>query len=366
MKVTILADHLLKAVKETERIAPKGSTIPILANLLIATKEGRLTVTASDLTQAVTVYVGAQVHEEGSCTIPATLLKRMLTKIKGERIELAGDKNGATMDIDGRTVKLDGHDPEDYPAVPDTFEHHGEVDGPLFAARLSRVSVCILGDGTRPALEGVHMVSDGDTLTLEATDGYKLARFTMPYTGDAIDCIVPGAAVTTLIRLIGEGPVAVNFSTGSSITQSNRIRFRLLHHDVVSTPINGTFPDVAQIIPDEWDRTVTVQPSDLLRELDAAITIANEASGIVRLITGEGILTLSAKAEAVGEYSADVDARIEGKPGRIAVGGNFLRTIVQMFDGPVGLRWTDTGSPIRLSENDDGLYVLMPMTAKWE
>ena len=361
MKVTILADHLLTAIKETERVAPKKSTIPILANLLIGTKEGRVTVTASDLEQAVTVYVGAQVHEEGSCTIPATLLKRMLTKIKGDRIELTGGKSGAVLDIDGRTVTLDGTDPEDFPPVPQEFIHAAEVDGALLKDRLDKVSGCIAGDDIRPVVAGVHMVAKDSTLTLEATNGYRLARFTMPYVGGGFDCIVPGSAVTTLIRLLDDNLVDIGMSD-----KPTAIRFRLHHRDVAAHLIEGNFPDFEGIIPDKWDRTVTVQPDALLRELDAAITIANEGSGAVRLVTGDGVLTLSAKAEEVGEYSADVDARIEGKPGRVAVPGTQLRALVQMFDGPLALRWTDTASPIRLSENDDGLYILMPFTVTWE
>ncbi len=142
--------------------------------------------------------------------------------------------------------------------------------------------------------------------------------------------------------------------------------FRLRNHDVLCRLIKGNFPDFAAgIIPDAWDRTVTVQPADLLSELDTAGAIANEGNGAVRLVTGEGTLNLSARAEGTGEYAADIPAAIEGEPGRIAIPGSQLRGLVQMFDGPVRLRWTVPAMPMLISEGDDGLYVLMPQIVDW-
>ena len=171
---------------------------------------------------------------------------------------------------------------------------------------------------------------------------------------------MPSATIVTLIRLLDRSPgydyLPIDFST-------NRIRFRVRNIDVASLLIPGTFPDCSVIIPTEWDRTVTVQPAELLRELDVAGTIIG--TGGVRLVTGAACLTISAKAEEMGSYSANIPASIEGQQGRTAVNGTFLCGLVQMFDGPVSLRWTDAGAPIHISENDDGLYILMPHVVDW-
>jgi DNA polymerase-3 subunit beta len=358
LKVLMLAEHFGQAVREVARFAPKAHGLPILKNLLVGSEAGRVTVTATDLEIAVTAYVGAQVEADGQCLLPAVTLAKMLAKIKGDRVQLTGN----VLDIDGRMLSLNSADPEDYPPLPDGQEEQGEVAAGELRQALQRALICVDTDSTRPVLTCINLAAGDGKMTLTATDATCLGSWRIAYTGEPIAAanVLAGAA-SALLRLLpkDDTPVTIALS-GTSI----RLSFG---NYVVRGQLSALdFPNYQQVIPEVGQHTAAVTRKELLTEVQAAMAMGPDKD-ILRLTGGEGCLHVAAKASGAGRYAAQVPAKMSGPgDGKIAVNGKLLADLLgELEDGIVSINWDGVSRPMRITDGQDGLFILMPMHVEW-
>src|SRR3990170_3182920 len=101
MKVSVLQENFSKGLSVVGRAVPSRSTLPQASHVLLATDEGRLKLIATDLMMATTCWIGAQVEEEGSVTVPARLLTDFVTSLPNERIDLTVPPRGRQLVREG-------------------------------------------------------------------------------------------------------------------------------------------------------------------------------------------------------------------------------------------------------------------------
>src|SRR5439155_3269150 len=144
--------------------------------------------------------------------------------------------------------------------------------------------------------------------------------------------------------------------------------------ELVAQLIQGTFPDYSRLIPKEWASRAVVEVRDFLQETKIASIFARDGSGIVRITfeAGEapapGHMTISARAEEIGDNTGVVDASVEGEAAKIAFNGRYLQDVLQVLDGGrVALETTGPSQPgvIRPIDNDNYVHVVMPMFVQW-
>ena len=372
--VLMLAEHFTKAVTTIARFAPKRSALPILDNLLVATDKGRVTVTASDLEVTVTAYVGAQVETDGECTIPAKTLTKMLGKIKGDRVQITKTPDGAALDIDGRTLTLIGHDPEDFPRPSQEPQPIGTVYAGELRQALHRAMVCVSGSSSRRAIMCVNIEAtesqrencyDGK-LTLAGADGFQLAAWNVSYEGKAINSTnVPASVASALYRLLPKDDTVVDIALSK-----NGIRFDLGNYVVQGRLTDESYPNYRQATPDVGAHTVRISRCHLLNEVQAATALhADQPIIRFRAEAGRGALELEARASTIGRFAAKIPAEISGEAMKIALNGRQLSGLLaELSADVVTLNWADTPmAPVRLTEDEaDGLFVLMPLTVNWK
>ncbi|MEK7248107.1 MAG: DNA polymerase III subunit beta, partial [Chloroflexota bacterium] len=81
MKVSSLQENLTRGLSIVGRAVPVRSTLPQASHVLLETDAGRLKLVATDLTIAVTCWIGATVEEEGAITVPARLLTDFVSSL---------------------------------------------------------------------------------------------------------------------------------------------------------------------------------------------------------------------------------------------------------------------------------------------
>lgn len=367
MEVDVLPQHLSKATTLLARVAPTGSTLPILANLLLKTKQGRLAVTASDLELCATIYVGAQVHKDGAVTLPAKTLAKMLPKLPDDKLSITAKERSAVLQQDGRSLTLEGWTAEDFPPAPKHGDTTGTVDAEEFLSTLAKVSFCADIGGSRDATKAVHMKAEGDQLTLTATDGYRLASFRLPYTGKPFTTLAPINAITKAAKLIA---AVIKGRPGEDLTISETekaLHISCRNLDLSISPVAGEFPDYKQLIPDSHEARLTVIREDLMRELAVCRTLVEHASGIVRLIRQGDKLLVSARADEEGTYEALLDVKAEGQTDtKIAFNECYVADALgAMTEDTVTIDLIDHAHPGVLYDSEAGSYVLMPMSVRW-
>jgi len=377
MNVMCLQENLAKGLGIVGRAVAVRSTLPITSHVLLATDGGRLKLAATNLEIALSCWIGAQVEEEGSITIPARLLIDFVNSLPNERIDLslAARSRQVRLQCARNEATIGGMDADDFPPIP-SVDGGGsiELDPQVLHKAITQVVFAAATDDSRPVLTGVHALLEGDELTLAAADGFRLAVHTLRLSKkvpERTEVIIPARALGELNRLLVDEEDTVEMMFNAARTQ---VLFRLKNAELVAQLVQGTFPNYSQLIPQSWTSKAVVEVSEFLRETRIASIFARDGSGIVRLqfAPGEelkpGSLAISARAEEVGDNRGEIDASVEGEEAKIAFNGKYLQEVLQVLDGgQVALEMTSSSSPgvIRPVGIENYVHVIMPMFVQW-
>ena len=376
MKVTCLQENLAKGLGIVSRAVALRSTLPITANVLLATDHGRIKLAATNLDIALSCWIGGQIEEEGAITVPARLLADFVNSLPADKIAmtLAPRSKQVKLVCARNEATIGGMDADDCPPIPSVEGDTLEIDAKMLREAIQQVVFSAATDDSRPVLTGVDLVVEGDQLTLAAADGFRLAVRTLKLkkkVSERQEVIVPAKALSELNRLLQdqEDPVAMTFNSNKT-----QVLFRLKDIELVAQLIQGTFPDYSRLIPKEWGSRAVVEVRDFLQETKIASIFARDGSGIVRITFENGAdgtpghMTVSARAEEIGDNTGALDATVEGEPAKIAFNGKYLQEVLAVLDGGrVALETTGPSQPgvIRPLDNDTYVHVVMPMFVQW-
>jgi DNA polymerase-3 subunit beta len=373
MKATIERATLLRCLSHVQSVVERRNTIPILSNVLIdADAGGSVRVMATDLDlQVVETMSASRVDQPGAITVSAHLLFEIARKLaEGSQVELTTTENRLEVKAQRSNFKLPTLPRDDFPVIvegdlPTSFE----LPARILAELIDRTRFAISTEETRYYLNGIFLhVTDEDEPLLKAaaTDGHRLARFTLPRPEGAAgmpDVIVPRKAVGELRKLLEEaldGNVLIDLS-------ASKIRFTLGGEGGVvltSKLIDGTFPDYSRVIPTANDKLLKVDPKLFYSGVDRVATIATEKTRAVKIGLDNDRVTLSVTSPDNGTAAEELAAEYRAEGLEIGFNANYLKDILGQIDSDtVELHLADAGAPTLIRENDKAraLYVLMPM-----
>src|SRR5437868_11495773 len=379
MKLECAQEHLAEGLTVVGRVVPSKSTLPVLSNVLLSTRDGELQLTANNLELSVAHRVPAAIAREGEITLPSRLLSDYVALLDhGQKVEL--DLNSKTHKVHlacGRyEANVAGIDAEDFPPVPAVSGGTSfSIPSGLLKQAISEVVFAAAPDDTRPVLAGVLVKLGNSSITLAAADGFRLAVRTvdLPEDGPDLTMIVPAKTLTEVARLLSDSndeTVSIN-----TTPNGNQIYFAFGKTEITSRLIEGQFPDYNRIIPAESKTKIKLSTGDFLRATRAAAVFARDNSNIVRLecsparddaeLALGSVLVKSTSAE-MGDNEGTVDTTgFEGDETQIAFNGRYLRDALEAIDTPeVLLQITGPSSPgiIRPAGEPNGyLHVIMPM-----
>ncbi|RKF19276.1 DNA polymerase III subunit beta [Altericroceibacterium spongiae] len=373
MKATIERATLLRCLSHVQSVVERRNTIPILSNVLIeASADGTLRIMATDLDlQVVESLSAVSVDVAGSITVSAHLLFDIARKLPdGSQVSMETADNRMTVKAGRSRFSLPTLPRDDFPVIvegdlPTSFQ----LPAKMLAELIDRTRFAISTEETRYYLNGIflHVADDAEpVLKAAATDGHRLARFTLPRPEGAEgmpDVIVPRKAVGELRKLLEEAldsNVAIDLS-------ASKIRFSLGGEGGVvltSKLIDGTFPDYSRVIPTGNDKLLKLDPRSLYDGVDRVATIATEKTRAVKMGLDQDRVTLSVSSPDNGTAAEEVPADYSAEGFEIGFNANYLKDILSQIEGDsVELHLADPGAPTLIRQNDasPALYVLMPM-----
>ncbi|HKX79297.1 MAG TPA: DNA polymerase III subunit beta [Novosphingobium sp.] len=370
MKATIERATLLRCLSHVQSVVERRNTIPILSNVLIeAGGDGTVRIMATDLDlQVVETMSAVSVETAGAITVSAHLLFDIARKLPdGSQVSLDAADNRLVVKAGRSRFQLPTLPRDDYPVIvegelPTTFE----IPAATLAQLIDRTRFAISTEETRYYLNGIFLHVAEDELKAAATDGHRLARFTIkrPDGADGMpDVIVPRKCVAELRKLLEE---ALDTNVEIDLSAS-KIRFTLGgEHGVVLTSklIDGTFPDYSRVIPTGNDKLLRIDPKSFFEGVDRVATIATEKTRAVKMALEADKVTLSVTSPDNGTAAEELPAAYAAEGFEIGFNANYLKDILGQIEGDtVELHLADAGAPtlIRQSEGSPALYVLMPM-----
>ncbi len=373
MKVTVLQESLARGLSIVSRAVSPRSTLPVLSNVLVASDEGRLRLSATNLELGITCWIGAKIEEEGSTTVPARTFVDLVATLPQEQVSLNLATATQTLNVrcGASNTDIKCIDAQEFPPLPVP-----DMEGAIllnvadFKDMISQVVFAASVDEARPVLMGVLVTVDKDAITMAAADGFRLSvrkgSLSQP-SPQPFAAIIPARALGELARVAGDGNETISMVMPKGRGQ---VIFRMKEVEVVSQLIDGTFPDYQQIIPRSYkSRTILSTPA-LLKACKQAEIFAREGSNVARLdikSAGDlepGAVEISAQSEETGSNETIVAATIEGIGLLIAFNVKYMREVLEVVKSPnVALETSAANAPgvIRPVGDDAFLHVIMPM-----
>jgi len=374
MRVTVLQENLARGLGVVGKAVSPRSTLPVLANILIATDEGRLRLSATNLEMGITCWIPARIDEEGSTTVPARTFSDLVTTLPSDQVLLKLDPQTQTLNVRGgsSTNDIKCIDSQEFPPLPvPDFEGAVQINSGDFREMIHQVVFAASSDEARPVLMGVLVQVEKDKLTMAAADGFRLsvrrAVLSTPTTVP-VSSIVPAQALKELARVAtdAEEPIYMVLPKGRG-----QVVFRVKDVEIVSQLIDGTFPDYQQIIPRSYKSRTLVSTSSLLKACKQAEIFAREGSNVARfnIKTAQGEMQpseveISATSEETGKNETIVEATVDGGGLLIAFNVKFLREALEVIRTPnVALETSAPNAPgvVKPVGDDQFLHVIMPM-----
>jgi len=374
MQATVQQQQLAHGVSIVSRAVTSRSSLAVLSNILIKTDNGRLRLSATNLELGISAWIGANVQEEGGLTVPARTFVDMVSNLPSEDVILTVDDNTQTLNVKCGTLNTDikGISAEEFPPMPSPdLDEAIALNVENFKEQIQQVVFAASTDDARPNLTGVHMVFEGNTLEMAATDGYRIsiAKSEMAQkVPQNFEALVPARALAELSRIAvnGDESVLMTFPQGRG-----QVIFHLNDAELVSQLIEGSFPNYSAIIPPTFKTRTVLSTAQLLKACKQTEIIAREGSYIAKLdiqpeLEGEksSLLEISARSEQTGSSEVMVDASVDGVPLLISFNIRYLREALEVIKTPtVSLETNAVHTPglLRPIGDDNFTHIIMPI-----
>ena len=360
---------LLKSLTLAQGIIEKKNTLPILSNVLLNAKDGKLSIIATDLDLVFYDEVSeVKIKTEGSTTTSATILYDILRKISGNseiKFELKSE-NKLSLVTDNSDFNLLCLPSDNFPNFVDNFENNEiSFNKSKFLALLNKTKISISNDDTRHYLNGIYLhttESQNRTyLTGVATDSHRLSSSSIELESDKSfhSIILPKKTVFQLCTLLSDANEKVLIKTSDS-----KIQIRVGKRTLVSKVIDGKFPDYRKVVPVGNDKVLTVSSLDFVQAIERVITVSLDRKEGVKLVLGKDNIKFSVNSTNSGEGNEVVKSNFTAEEMIISFNSKYLVDIAsEIEDKNLKINLKDPISPVLVEDMSDknSYYVVMPM-----
>jgi DNA polymerase III subunit beta len=361
LKLTCVRDELVAKLAVVSRAVSTRTAVQILAGILLRVENGELHLAATDMELSLRTSLEAIVDEEGAVVVQGRTLVDIARLLPADEVQIAYRPEEGVVHITcgNYSSRLHTYAVEDFPRLPEvTAAPTFGVDADTLLATVGQVSRSASRDESRPVLTGILVRFEPEQLVMAATDSYRLSVKETPLEGSQqeLEAIIPARALTELGRVaagVGELELGVH---------ENQVVFRAGDVTLTTRRIDGQFPNYKQLLPETFERTVTLARNELL-DVVRRVSVMAQRNAPLRLRFNEGELTVSAQTQDVGEATETLAVEWAGEPLEIGFNPEFLREGVESVSSDdLELNLISPLRPAVIKgDSDDFRYLIMPI-----
>src|SRR5215469_6941148 len=310
MEFSVTKSALLDELITTQGVVERKTTIPILSNLLVEARDGRITITATDLELSIRTSCEAKVKKDGAGTIPAKKLLELVRLLpEGEIKFKLLENHWVEIVSDKKKYKMVGMAKENFPALPAMPHTLVKIPAAVLESLIGKTKFAISMEESRYTLNGGLLILKPDTLAMVATDGHRL---------------------------------------------------------LISRILTGQFPNYEAVLPRENSKTVVLERGEFSDAVRRVSQLADQRSHAVKLAVSPEGVEISASSPEYGEAKETIEKDYKGDPLAIGFNAQYMMDFLGAApEGPVSLELKDEQSAGQMRPMADEpyryRYVIMPM-----
>lgn len=381
MKFLCKTSDLLSSLQMVGRAISSQQALPILGNILFTVSGTKCTVSATDLELSIVTSFDAKIEREGRVTVPAKAIVNFAQYNSDAEvtIEVTDGHQIRCSSAHGKTV-LSGEDASQYPAIPEVEKKTSlSLDAAPLLDALHLVTFTSARTSLRPVLSGVFLKLDKETMTLVATDSYRLSEYKIPMqSNEELGVIIPVKVLDELKSVLGSkkgGAKDASEEGGAEkprkadsvvevILSAQQIELHVGGTKLVSRLIEGKFPPYQEIIPKQAGTTVTLSAKELSTAVKRMHYFAKEVNNNITFAVGSGQAHLATPQTPIGKDESTIGAEVDGADAKIALSSSYLLDFLGHVDtDQLKMSVTDSMHPavFRLPLNERFLHLVMPL-----
>jgi DNA polymerase-3 subunit beta len=352
--------ELADAVGFCARAIPSRPQAPALAGIMLDVTHGTFSLGTYDYDQSSSVMLNVDAPRPGRVLVSGRLLADITKSLPAQPayIEERGTRLSVTC---GRAkFSLPTMDVSLYPAPPDMPALAGTVGSDVLAEAVRSVAVAASTDASIPALSAVQMVADGDTLTLAATDRYRLAVRTLPWAngGDCtLTALVPARTLSEVAKSMTGADIHISMQQGEN--GAGLIGFQGADRSITSRLIDGQFPKYESLFPTDFNAEVQIDVAELCETIRRVSLVAG-SKGPIRLTFTADSVTADAGGTDEATASENVTAELDGDGMTVALNHGYLLDALGSLGSDVAtLSMVGPTKPIVITGKSDALRTLL-------
>jgi len=370
MELVVRKTELLRELQLFQGIVERKNTIPILANVLIEAKGDEVRLLATDLEVTLRSRCAATVSKAGSLTLPAKKLYEIVKALPETDVRIEEDKAGVKVAADRFDSRMQTLPREDFPAPPDV-SNGSRIMLPREGLRemVAKTQFAITGEDTRFFLNGALFVLRGDSMSLVATDGHRLAlvSVTRPTpdssiaAGEEVKVILPKKTLLELGKLLAESDGDISYERGE-----NHLFFEVGGRVLISRMIDGQFPAYERVIPKGNDKVIEFERERLTNAVKRVALLSNERSRAVKMELTKNRVDVTSSSSEFGEAREQLPVDYSGPQISISFNAQYMLDFLNVVSSDlVALSLKDEVSQAVMKpvgeKAYDYTYVIMPM-----
>jgi DNA polymerase-3 subunit beta len=326
VKFQVNRDVFSEAVSFAVKLLPQRTTQPILSGVLLEAADGVLVLSSFDYEVSSRTEIAAEVDEPGTALVSGRLLADIASRLPAAPVQFSTDDGKIAVSCGSAKFTLLSMPVEEYPTLPEVADRTGVLPAEDFAEAVSQVAVAASRDDVTPVITGVQLEVGDNTLSLVATDRYRVAVREIDWdsgssSADGTTALIPARTLSEIGKTFAHsGTVAVSIVRGDD---RELIAFSADKKTVTSLLIKGNFPPVKRLFPDVVDNYAVVNTADLV-EATRRVSLVLEREAALRFSFSIDGLTLEAAGSEQAQASETIEAHLHGDDTVVSLKPSFL------------------------------------------
>lgn len=362
MKFTARKKDFLTAVKNASACISSKNILPILGNVLITAKEGKIEIAGTNLENRIeAAFEPVMIEAEGSATIPGKKLVTALSVFSGQDVLFEEIKEGLfALTCESATIELSGMDVKDFPgfSFDDSKSTKITLEGSELNECIKNTAFAVSLDDSRKVLQGILFKSDINEIHIIGTDGKRLAVAKMAYTVELeeFQAIIPSCTFA-YIKLFPAGKLDIVISEKAISFSNDALK-------VYSKLIEGNYPNYQQVIPGNLDNKAVLSGSELINKIKVATVTTDATDNIINMTFNGKELILSSVSQN-GKSKDKMPCEMDlAKEVSLNFNASFLLDALNACGEKVDFHFSNgDAAPVKF-ETADTLNVIMPIRKK--
>ncbi|NKW84539.1 DNA polymerase III subunit beta [Bacillus cereus] len=375
MEFIVNHKHFTQALSDVSKAISAKAIIPILSGIKITADQSRITLIASNSNIFIEKFIPSAIYDKqittilqaGTIVVPAKYFIEIIKKMPSDIVIKSKNEQTITIQSGEITLNLNGFPANEFPNVPQIDGHTEiQIETKQLIDAFKQTVFAVAKNESRPVLTGVHIELDHNKLICAATDSHRLAiRETLISTNMKANCIVPSATINELLKLMNS-----NLEFVSIYLSESHIIFTFGTTTLYSRLIEGKYPNISTLIPNEFQTVINIDRQRMLQGVDRSSLLASEwANNNVNLeIVNESTIQISSNASQIGKISEtqQIDV-IQGKKQlNISFDGRFMLDALRAIkEETVTLSFSGSMRPILIEAGTQSaaIHLISPVRA---